>query len=134
MRAKTYSYLTDKNDGNEKVKDTKKHVIKRKIKFKDYKNCLKTTHLENKINQLEKNKVNIIILRESHNEFIKDNKLILKKQQRSESERHNDFTEEIDKIALSSNDDRKIQSVHSVKTYAYGARKYLISLKEKNEM
>ena len=29
-------------------------IIKRKIKFKEYKNYLKATQLENKINQLEK--------------------------------------------------------------------------------
>ena len=31
---------------------------KRKRKFEDYKICLKTTQFENKINQLEKNKIN----------------------------------------------------------------------------
>ena len=39
-------------------------------------------------------------------EFIK-NKRILKTKQRFKSERHNVFTEEINKIALSSNDDKK---------------------------
>ena len=37
-----------------KEKDRKKCVIKRNLKFKDYKNCLKATQHENKINQLEK--------------------------------------------------------------------------------
>ena len=32
--------------------------MKRKLKFKDDKNCLKATQCENKINQLEKIKVN----------------------------------------------------------------------------
>ena len=31
---------------------------KQKLKFKNYKNCLKATQLENKIDQQEKNKVN----------------------------------------------------------------------------
>ena len=35
------------------------------------------------------------------------------------------FTEEINKIALSSNDDKIIQSIDSIETYAYGTRKYL---------
>ena len=59
LRAKTQIYLTDNNNGDiKKAKDTKKCVIKRKLKFKDYKNCLKATQLGNKINQLEQNKVN----------------------------------------------------------------------------
>ena len=51
---------------------------------------MKATQLENKINQLEKNKISID--KESHSEFIK-NKLILKSQQRFTSEKHNVFTE-----------------------------------------
>ena len=39
LRPKAHSYLTDKNDGN-KVKGTKKCVIKRKLKFEDKENCL----------------------------------------------------------------------------------------------
>ena len=40
LRPKTYSYLTDdcKEDG--KAKGTKMCLIKRMIKFNDYKNCL----------------------------------------------------------------------------------------------
>ena len=34
--------------------DTKMCVIKRKLKFEDYKNCLEATQLENKVNQSEK--------------------------------------------------------------------------------
>ena len=42
LRAKTYSYLKDNNDKDEdkKAKCTRKCVIKRKLKFQDYKNCL----------------------------------------------------------------------------------------------
>ena len=47
LTAKTFSYLTDNNNGDKNVKDTKKCAIKRKLKFKDYKNCLKATQLEN---------------------------------------------------------------------------------------
>ena len=46
-------------------------------------------------------------------------------QQRFKSERHNVFTEEINKIALSSNDDKRTQSINSVEINAYGTRKYL---------
>ena len=38
---------------------TKKCVIKRKLKFENYKNFLEATQLENKINYLEKNKISI---------------------------------------------------------------------------
>ena len=39
----------------------------------------------------------------------KNKKLILKTQQMFKSERHNVFTEEINKIALSLNDDKRMQ-------------------------
>ena len=50
LRAKNYSYLEDGGS-------TKKCVIKRKLKFENYKNCLEATQLENEINHLEKNKI-----------------------------------------------------------------------------
>ena len=59
------------------------------------------------------------------------NKSILKTQQIFKSERHNAFTEEIDKIALSSNDSKRMQSTDSIKTYSYGTSKDLLSEKEK---
>ena len=40
LRPKTYSYLTDDCKEDKKAKGTKKGVIKRMIKFNDYKNCL----------------------------------------------------------------------------------------------
>ena len=40
LRAKTFNYLKDSNDEDKKAKGTKKCVIKRKLKFQDYKNCL----------------------------------------------------------------------------------------------
>ena len=40
LRPKTYSYLTDDGEEDKKAKGTKKCVIKRMIKFNDYKNCL----------------------------------------------------------------------------------------------
>ena len=55
---------------------------------------------------------------------------MLKTQQWFKSERHNVFTEEINKIALSSNDDKRIQSIDSIKTCAYGTSKDLVSEKE----
>ena len=50
---------------------------------------------------------------------------------RFKSERHHVFTEEINKIALSSNDDKRIQSINSIESYAYEMSKDLICKKEK---
>ena len=113
-----------------KEKGQKKCVIKRNIKFRDNKSCLKASQIKNKINYLEKKKTDVDCLKEDKKEFVK-NKLILKTQQRFKSERHNVFTEEINKIALSSNDDKRIQSINSIETYACGKTKDLICKKEK---
>ena len=40
LRAKTYSYSIDYGSENKKAKGSKKCVIKRKLKFENYKNCL----------------------------------------------------------------------------------------------
>ena len=47
------------------------------------------------------------------------------------SEKHNVFTEEINKIALSSNNDKRMQSTDSIETYVYGASKDLVSDKKR---
>ena len=69
LRPKTYSYLTDDCKEDEKAKGTKKCVIKRVIKLNDYKDCLL------------------------------NDKVVLKSQQRFKSERHNVYTENVNKIA-----------------------------------
>ena len=40
----------DDGSENKKAKGTKMCVIKRKLKFENYKNCLEAVQLENKIN------------------------------------------------------------------------------------
>ena len=57
LRTGTYSYLIDDDSEDQKAKITKKCVIKRKIKFENYKNCLEATQLYNKIKHLENNEV-----------------------------------------------------------------------------
>ena len=52
---------------------------------------------------------------------------MLKTQQRFKHERHNAFTEEINKIALSLNDDKRMQSIDLIETYAYGTSKDLVN-------
>ena len=48
------------------------------------------------------------------------NEIILKSQQRSKSERHDVYTEEVNKIALSSNDDKRLQTFDRITSYHYG--------------
>ena len=92
LRANTYSYLKDNNDKDKKGKGTKKCVIKRKLKFEDYKNCLEAAQIENKINYLEKNEIDVESLSKHQKEFRKINKLILKTHQRFRSEKHYVFS------------------------------------------
>ena len=54
-------------------KGTKKCVIKRKLEFENYKNCLEVTQLDNKINHLQKSKININSLKRNHKQFIRSN-------------------------------------------------------------
>ena len=90
LRPKTYSYLTDDCKEDKKAKGTKKCVIKRMIKFNDYKNCV-----------------------------VKD-EVVLKSQQRFISKKHDVYTESINKIALSNNDDKRIVSSDKIMSYPYG--------------
>ena len=53
----------------------------------------------------------------------------MKKQQRFKSKKHV-FTEENNKIALSLNDDKRIQSIDSIETYAHGTSKDMVCKKE----
>ena len=90
LRPKAYSYLTDDCKENKKTKGTKKCVIKRMIKFDDYKECLL------------------------------NGEVILKSQQRFRSEGHDVYTENINKIALSSNDDKRLTASDKITSYPYG--------------
>ena len=108
LRPKTYVYLTDNNNENKKAKRTKR-VSKHQ--------CLEVTQLETKINQSRNNKLDMNSLRENHEEFIKNNKLILNSQQRIRSEKHNVFTEKVNKVALSANDHKIMELIGSIETY-----------------
>ena len=90
LRPKTYSYLTDNDKIDKKSKGTKKCIIKKMIKFDDYKKCLL------------------------------NDKVILKSQQRFISNKHDVYTENINKIALSNNDDKRIVSSNKISSYPYG--------------
>ena len=70
----------DDDREHKKAKETKKCVIKRGLVFKSYLDCLLY------------------------------NKIILKSQQRFKSDYYNVYTEQINKVALSSNDDKRLQT------------------------
>ena len=95
-------------------------------KFQDYKNCLNEPKIDGKLKCLEKKGFNVDKLKE----FV-ENKTILKTQQRFKVERHNFFSEVINKIALSTNDDKRIQLINSIERYAYGMSEDIIHDKEK---
>ena len=63
LKVKIYSYLIDYGSENKKAKGTKNCVIKRKLKFENYKNYLQANELENKINYLESNKTDIYTIK-----------------------------------------------------------------------
>ena len=90
LRSKTYSYLTDDGKEDKKAKRTKKCKIKKMIKFNDYKKCLL------------------------------NDEVIFKLQQRFISKKHDVYTENINKIALSNNDDKRIVSLGKITSYPYG--------------
>ena len=49
---------------------------------------------------------------ENYKDCLFNNKIILKSQQRFKSDHHKVYIEEIDKIALSSNDDKRYKHIH----------------------
>ena len=65
-------------------------VIKRILKFNHYKDCLL------------------------------NNQIVLKSQQRFKYERHEVYIEEINKITLSSNDNKRLQTFDRIMSYPYG--------------
>ena len=48
-----------------------------------------------------------------------NDKIILKSQQRFKSDHHIVYTDKVNKIALSSNDDKRLQTSDRIKTYSY---------------
>ena len=53
-------------------------------------------------------------------------KIVLKSKQRFKSDHHKVYTEEINKIALSSNDDKKLQTSDRIKTYPHGTNAFKV--------
>ena len=69
-----YSYLTDNNDEDKNTKGSKRCVIKRKLKFDDYKHFLEATELENRINHLQQNNLDNNNLRKIMKNSLKNKK------------------------------------------------------------
>ena len=96
LRAKTYAYLMDDDKESKKAKGTKKCIIKRRLMFENYKDSL----------------------------F--NNKTIMRSQLRFKSDHHNVYTEEVNKIALNSNDNKRLQTFDRVTTYPYGTNAFKV--------
>ena len=79
-----------------KAKGIKRRVRKRKLMFENYKDSL----------------------------F--NNKTILKSQVRFKSDHHNVYTEEVNKIALNSNDNKRLQTFDRITTYPYGTNAFKV--------
>ncbi|XP_066920804.1 uncharacterized protein [Clytia hemisphaerica] len=98
LRPKMYAY--EKLDGgvDKKCKGTKKCVVKKQIEFKDYKQVLETGDIQ------------------------------YRTQQRFVSEKHRVYTQSVRKVALSADDDKRIQAGNQ--TWAYGTSVGIICREE----
>ena len=96
LRAKTYIYLMDDDSEKKKTKRIKQCIVKRRRMFRNYKDSL----------------------------F--NNKTILQSELRFKSDHHDVYTEEVNKIALSSNDDKRLQTFDRVTTYPYGTNAFKV--------
>ena len=86
----------DDGSNHKKAKGTKKCVINQKPMFESYKDCL----------------------------F--NNKTVYRSQERFKSYYHDVYTEEVNKIALSSNDDKRLQTSDKITTYPYGTSEMMM--------
>ena len=76
-------------------------------------------------NYLERREIDLDCLKEDKKELIMK-RIILKMQLTFKSVNHNVFTGEINKIVSKSNDNKRTQSIDSVKTHAHGMNKELV--------
>ena len=96
LRAKAYAYKLDDDTEMKKAKGRMKSIVKREILSKNYVDAL----------------------------FNDD--VIIRSQQRFRSDHHKDYTEEVNKTALSSNDDKRIQTFDKVTTFPYGTNVFKV--------
>ena len=62
----------------------------------------------------------------NYTDCLLNDKIILKSQQRFKSDCHNVHTEQINKIVLSSNDDKNLQTFDKITTYPYGTNAFKV--------
>ena len=67
---------------------------------------------------------------ENYKDSLFNNKTILKSQLRFKSNHHNVYTEEFNKVALSSNDDKRLQTFDRFTTYPYGTHAFKVCKSE----
>ena len=84
----------DGDSENKKAKGIRRCVVKRRVMFENYKDSL----------------------------F--NNKTIMRSQLRFKSDHHNVYTEEVNKIALNSSDNKRLQTFDRITTYPYGTNAF----------
>ena len=63
---------------------------------------------------------------QNYKDCLFNNKIVYRSQERFKSYHHDVYTEEVNKIALSSNDDKRLQTFDRITTYPYGADEMMI--------
>ena len=96
LRAKAYAYIEKDCSEHKKGKGTKNCIIKRELMFENYR------------------------------ESLFNSKIILKSQRRFKSDHHKVYTEEVNKIALSSNDDKRLKTSDGITAYPYGSNAFKV--------
>ena len=96
LRAKAYAYLKENGCECKRAKGTKKCIIKHNLMFENYR------------------------------EPLFNSKTIIKSQQRFKSVHHKVHIEEINKITLSGNDDKLLQTFDRITTYPYGTNAFKV--------
>ena len=96
LRAKAYSHLMEDDSEMKKHKGVKRCLTKRRLMCEDYKDSL----------------------------F--NNKTIMRLQLRFKSDHHNVYTEEVNKIALNSSDNKRLQTFDRITTCPYGTNAFKV--------
>ena len=96
LRAKAYAYLMEDDTEPKKAKGMNMCIIKTELIFENYR------------------------------ESLFNNKIILKSQQRFKNDHHIVYTEEVNKIVLSSNDDKRLQTFDGITTLPYGSNDFKV--------
>ena len=91
----------DNESENKKAKVVKRCIVKRRLMFENYKDSL----------------------------F--NNKTIMRSQLRFKSDHHNVYTDEVNKVALNSSDNKRLQTFDRITTYPYGTNAFKVC---ENEM